>query len=154
MRTLVLDANVLVLLVVGLVDRPSISTHKRTRAFTEADFCLLIDATSEFDQLVVTTSVLTEASNLLAYTNDAMRERLLAALGRFVGTAIEERPKSAVVVEERAFIRLGLTDAGLLTCVRRGHWLMTTDLGLYLAAIEISANVCNFNHLRQDTLLS
>lgn len=151
---MVLDANVLVLLIVGSVDRGSIATHKRTAAFTEVDFDLLIEVIEKFDRLVVTTSVLTETSNLLGQAYGALKQQLLAKLGGFVGTVHEERPASAVVVQERVFIRLGLTDAGLLTCVRQGHYLLTTDLDLYLGAIEISANVVNFNHLRQGALLA
>lgn len=152
MRSLAIDANVLVLLVVGSVDRQAIALHKRSRQFTEMDFDLLLETIAEFDRWVVTTSVLTEASNLLAHTHDELRGRLLAALGRFVGTAFEERPESIVVVGEKVFGRLGLTDAGLITCVRSGHFLLTTDLDLYLAALDLSANVVNFHHLRQHLL--
>lgn len=154
MRSRVLDANVLVLLIVGFVDRRSIATYRRIKEFTEVDFDLLIEAIDKFDQLVVTTSVLTEASNLLGYAHQPLKQQLLTKLGGFVGTVHEERPESAVVVEERVLIRLGLTDAGLLTCVRQGHYLLTMDLSLYLAAIEISDKVVNFNHLRQGALLA
>lgn len=154
MRSLLLDANVLVLLIVGLVDRRSISSHKRCRQFTEVDFDLLVATIEGFRPLVVTTSVLTEASNLLAQTHEALKRRLLAALGEFLGTASEERPESVAVVGERVFMRLGLTDAGLMSCVRSGHFLLTTDLDLYLAASALSEKVENFNHLRQRHLLS
>lgn len=154
MHSLVLDANVLVLLIVGSVERQSIALHKRSRQFTEADFDLLVETIERFDRWVVTTSVLTEASNLLAHTHEALKERLLAALGRFVGIASEERPESRAVVTEPVFTRLGLTDAGLVTCVQSGHCLLTTDLGLYLAVAKLSDNVVNFNHLRQSDLLS
>ncbi len=154
MGSLALDANILVLLIVGLVERKAISAHKRSRQFTEVDFDLLLTFIGGFHRLIVTTSVLTEASNLLAHTNDAMRTRLLGALAVFVGTVEEERPRSAEVVKENAFTRLGLTDAGLMTCIRSGHALLTADLDLYLAAAELSASVHNFNHLRQQHLLS
>ena len=154
MRSLVLDANVLVLLIVGSVDRESIALHKRTRQFIETDFDLLAEIVQRFDRCVVTTSVLTEASNLLAQTHDALKVRLLAALGHFVGIALEERPESRAVVAEKVFTRLGLTDAGLMGCVRSGYSLLTTDLGLYLAAAKLSEKVFNFNHFRQNDLLS
>ncbi|HWH81933.1 MAG TPA: hypothetical protein VNU71_06830 [Burkholderiaceae bacterium] len=154
MASLVLDANVLVLFVVGTVDRRSIRSHRRCREFTEADFDLLVATVGRFERVVVTTSVLTETSNLLAYANGALRERLLDALRGFVALAFEERHESATVMTERVFVRLGLTDAGLMTCVRSGHYLLTADLDLYLAARAVSENVENFNHLRQNSLLS
>jgi predicted nucleic acid-binding protein len=154
MRSLLLDANVLVLLIVGSVDRQSIESHKRCKQFTEADFELLITTVAPFEQLAVTTSVLTEASNLLAHTHEDLKRRLLAALGRFVGHATEERPESVAVVAEPTYVRLGLTDAALIACVRSGHSLLTSDLDLYLAASAISERVENFNHLRQRHLLS
>ena len=154
MRSLALDANVLVLLIVGNVDRQAIPLHKRSRQFTEADFELLLETIKGFDRWVVTTSVLTEASNLLAHTHESLKERLLAALGQFVAIASEERPESRLVVAESVFTRLGLTDAGLITCVRSGNCLLTTDLDLYLAAASLSGGVVNFNHIRQNDLLS
>ena len=154
MRSLALDANVLVLLIVGNVDRQAIPLHKRSRQFTEADFDLLLVTIEGFDRWVVTSSVLTEASNLLAHTHESLKERLLAALGRFIANASEERPESRLVVAESVFTRLGLTDAGLITCVRSGHCLLTTDLDLYLAAASLSGDVVNFNHIRQNDLLS
>lgn len=154
MHSLLLDANVLVLLIVGNVDRKEIGLHKRTRQFIETDFDLLAEIVRRFDLCVVTTSVLTEASNLLAHTHEALKVRLLVELGRFVAIASEERPESRVVVTDEVFTRLGLTDAGLMTCVQSGHSLLTTDLGLYLAAAKLSDKVVNFNHLRQSDLLS
>ena len=154
MRSLALDANVLVLLIVGNVDRQAIPLHKRSRQVTEADFDLLLEIIERFDRWVVTTSVLTEASNLLAHTHESLKERLLSALGRFIAVASEERPESCLVVAESVFTRLGLTDAGLITCVQSGHSLLTTDMDLYLAAASLSDRVVNFNHLRQNHLLS
>ena len=154
MRSLILDANVLVLLIVGNVDRKAITFHKRTRQFIETDFDLLVEIVQRFDLCVVTTSVLTEASNLLAHTHEALKLRLLVELRRFVAIASEERPESRVAVADEVYTRLGLTDAGLMTCVRSGSSLLTTDLGLYLAAAKLSDKVFNFNHLRQNDLLS
>ena len=50
MRQIVIDANLLVLLVVGLTDRALIAKHKRTKTFEPEDFDLLTRLLAGYDQ--------------------------------------------------------------------------------------------------------
>ena len=59
-----IDANLVVLLVVGAVDRDLINSNKRTTRFTPADYDRLIDVIQRV-RVFVTPNTLTEASNLL-----------------------------------------------------------------------------------------
>jgi hypothetical protein len=154
MRSIVVDANLLVLLVVGLVDRELIKTHKRTRSFAPEDFDLLTETLSKFDEIVVTPNVMTEASNLASQTSEpaltAIREKF-ASLAKIHKEIYQE---SSVSVRHSDFVRLGLTDCGLLDLVGKSLPLLTTDLDLYLAASRTNHEATNFNHLRQQRLLS
>jgi len=57
------------------------------------------------------------------------------------------------LAENQHFIRLGLTDAGILELVSKDNPLLTTDVDLYLAALGNGERAFNFNHLRLEHLL-
>ena len=61
------DANLLVLLVVGETDKKLIVKHRRLREFDEDDYERLVRLINQVDKVLVTPNTLTEASNLLAY---------------------------------------------------------------------------------------
>ena len=74
-----LDTNLLVLLVVGLESRRFIAQHKRLTAYSSEDFDLLIDLLGRFGPAgwATTPSVLAEASNLICYTREIRRHKLM-----------------------------------------------------------------------------
>ena len=153
MRSVVIDANLLVLLIVGLVDRQLIQKHKRTRSFEPADFDLLTQILRGYEDVVVTPNVMTEASNLAAQVAEpsltAVRQRLAA----ITSLQREEYRPSIDVVQHKDFLRLGLTDCGLLDVIGIDIPLLTADHDLYVAAARKNHQATNFNHLRQARLL-
>ena len=146
---LFIDANLIVLLVVGLAGRELIAKHRRTKMFTVEDFERLIRAISPVAELRVTPNTLTEASNLLGQHGEPQRSRLLLTLR----TLIERSPEIVVASVDAArrdeFPRLGLTDAALLEVVSADAPLLTVDLDLYVAALASGEEAAiNFNHWR------
>jgi hypothetical protein len=148
-RTLAIDAELLVLLVVGTASRAYLSKHRRLRAYSEADFDLLKDVITSYAEIVVTPNTLTEASNLLGYVNEPIRSQVFAVFKAFIENVEETYLESKTVSAQEEFIRLGLTDAALLGTNERGSVLITSDLDLYLAAADKEYEVLNFNHLRE-----
>lgn len=143
------DANLLVLLVVGLTGKGLIAKHRRLREYTVDDYDLLYRFLKRSRQVFVTPNTVTEASNLLAYHREPERSALMNALGKL----IEESPETVIPSKEASsdsrFIRLGLTDAALLQAVSPTTPLLTVDLDLFLAASAQSSEAAiNFNHLR------
>ena len=63
-KAVVLDANLLVLFVVGIASPSYIAKHKRLAAYTENDFALLTDLLSAAGSVIVTPNIVTETSNL------------------------------------------------------------------------------------------
>lgn len=60
-----LDANLLVLLVVGATGWELIRRHRRLQAFDALDYELLVGLLGNFQQVLVTPNILTETSSLL-----------------------------------------------------------------------------------------
>lgn len=150
-KSIILDTNLAVLLVVGLVRRDQIGVHKRTRSFDQNDFEILAGIVSRSRGLVFTSNVLTETSNLVRQTNDPLRTQLTKFLaGNIAGASTAISVDSQAGFERKEYERLGLTDAILLhlSAVSGDSVIVTDDLDLYLAAATDGLGVINFTHLR------
>ena len=144
-----IDANLLVLLVVGTEDRGLIDRHRRLQAYTADDYDLLLDMTEDAEHLFVTPNTLTEASNLLAQHRDPERSRLLDRLSLLIHESEEIIVSSAEASSNSDYRRLGLTDAALLEVVTADTPLVTVDFDLYIAAVRKDPDAAlNFTHYR------
>lgn len=148
MRTLVLDANLAVLLVVGLAAPDLIGSHRRVRSFDKGDFDRLTAIVESFPRLLFTPNVLTETSNLARSTSQNRYGPLAEAFKALITDASETFVPSPRAVERSEFPALGLTDAGLLDVLDETTTLLTTDLDLHIAALVRGHDSKNFNHLR------
>ncbi len=144
-----IDANLLLLLVVGSVSLDAIARHRRLREFTQDDYGILIHLIDRVDRVLVTPNTLTETSNLLGLHGEPERSRFFERF-RFI---IEETDEIVVASVDAArngtFTRLGLTDAALLEVATEETPIITVDLDLYLAASSSNpGSAINFTHLR------
>jgi hypothetical protein len=128
-RRIVLDANLLLLLVIGSNSREFVGKHKRLEAYSPDDFDLLTDVVSSFDEMVVTPNVLTEASNLLGYgVREPWLSRFQEGFRALVEGVQESYIRSTDGVARSEFPRLGLTDSILLELLRDQGVLLTRTL--------------------------
>jgi hypothetical protein len=145
----VLDTNLLILLVVGGTSRAYIEKHKRLKSFTVKDFDLLTELLFRIESIITTPNVLTETSNLLAQIEEPVRSEIFNTFSKNIKMIEEIYIDSKIASQQKEFTRLGLTDAALLVVLRdSASTLITTDLGLYLAASDRGLKVINFNHYR------
>ena len=146
-RSAFIDSNLLVLLVVGSVDRGLISRHRRSRRFSPGDYDRLLALLAPLDRVLVTPNTLTEASNLLSSSRDPRPMDYLRAL---IGNTEEIVVASRTAAQNRLFGRLGLTDAALLEVVSAQSPLITVDFDLYGAASAKGEGVAvNFTHFQE-----
>ena len=150
-RKLVLDANVLLLLVVGRAGPGIITRHKRLRGFADEDYDLLVRQTEKASRMVTTPNVFTEVSNLHDQGfNLPLKSRLRESLRQVIGEAVEQYRPSRDVAGDPSMKALGLTDTSLLLCLERDSVLLTIDSGLFREAIARGQGAVNFHHLRED----
>lgn len=136
----VLDANLLVLLVVGLHDRRRIPAFKRTKQYAVEDFDLLDRLIGSLERTIVTPGILTEASNLIGSEH-------LPVLGLLIDHFAEQYTPSISVAAHPLFRRFGLTDANIADL--GAHYLiLTDDFRLSESLRARGHDVLNFNHLR------
>ena len=141
-----IDTNLLVLLIVGSVDRKQVGRHRRARQFAPEDYDRLSLTIGVLERVLVTPNTLTEASNLLESRSD---RRFLDRLRLVVEGSDEIVVASVEAVRNHMFPRLGLTDAVLLEAVSEERPLITVDLDLYVAALSKGGEAAfNFSHFR------
>jgi hypothetical protein len=148
MSAVLLDANLLILLIVGTTDRTYISKHKKLQAYTEDDFNLLLRIIAPMSPIIVTPNILTEASNLASQIAEPARMQIAMTFRALLGEIEERYVDSRRAVEQPEFSRLWLTDAGILDEMTDAYVLLTADLGLYLAALERGHEAINFTYSR------
>lgn len=149
-RSVVLDANLLVLWFIGSVRPSLIARFPRTNRYTEKSYAVLLTALNNLGQAVTTAHILTEADNLIRdklRTDDRIRyELLFYALLREVK---EETIEASSLPDDYLFRSFGITDAALAELLQRGHVILTDDAPLYAALSRRSAAAINFTHLEQ-----
>ena len=144
-----IDANLLVLLIVGSESRDLISKHRRLKEYTAEDYEILVKLLQPTDQLYVTPNTLTETSNLLGQHGEPERSSRFQRLRLWIYETQEIMVASSDAADNTNFERLGLTDAALLEVVTVETPLVTVDLDLYWAAQEKGFDAAvNFTHYR------
>jgi len=110
---ILLDANILLLLLIGSFERSRIAQFKRTAGFSEFEFDQLVGFLRAFTQIVTTPHILTEVSNL----GNALPEHLKGSWGDHfairAGSFVEVFEKSKSLMEGPVFRVFGLTDAAI-----------------------------------------
>ena len=147
-KGVLVDTNLLVLYLVGLVNPRRISQFKRTDKYSIEDFELLARLISLFGGMVTTPHVLSQTSDLADLSGkefQAIRQRFRS----LVANADEQYEKGLVLVADPDFERLGLADAAIAAVCKSGCLVLTDDLTLHLTLASRGADALNFNHLRE-----
>ena len=143
-RAVAIDTNFLVLLVVGLTSSEYIRRHRRlTPVYNSTHFELIRRLLVQAPQVICTSHILAEGSNLLRQTGEPMRSEIMTTYSRFIQSAEEPIIPAREAAQSSSFIRLGLTDAALLTLDPKEVRLLTVDHELHIACSERGFEVVN-----------
>lgn len=144
-----IDANLIVLLAVGLANVDWITPHKRLTGYRPEDFAILQKLLSTATQITSLPNAWTEASNLLGKggKNIQTNEILLQFQCLVEGFGCAYVP-SATAVMRSEFKFLGLTDCALLELAGLDFTILSADSNLCIAAEKAGLKAINFNHFR------
>lgn len=147
-KGILIDTNILLLWIVGTVNRNRISKFKRTKQFMPEDFDLLLGIISSFNQVITTPNILTEVNSLTNQLGEPERSRALSIFAQGISEFHEVYSQSQDIAKEKEFVRFGLTDCGISITAPNEYLVLTDDLKLahYLMGKQIET--INFNHLR------
>jgi rRNA maturation endonuclease Nob1 len=140
-----LDANLLLVYVVGKYDKDCLRQFHHTKQYTN-DFGLIKGLVEFFSVLYTTPNVLTEVSNL---GGKLKSEAFFSTLKAAVLVLKEQYCASSDAVATPGFEWLGLTDAGIMRLAANEFLVLTADWPLYNMLVSKNVDAVNINHLRQ-----
>ena len=146
-KGVLVDTSLLVLFLVGTVNRRRILNFKRTEDFTVEDYDVLVRLIGWFGKLIATPHVLSQVSDLTDLSGNELSE-VREVFKALVEQIEESYDTSRLIVGDPAFERHGLTDAAIATVCARGILVLTTDVRLQIALQERDIDSLNFNHIR------
>ncbi len=146
------DTNILLLLLVGRLDRRLIGYHgfKRTRQFSPEDFDLLVGFLKRFSRILVTPHILAEVASLGNQLGEPARSKFFRLLAIALPELEEHYRESQTFLDvgEHIYPRLGLTDSLTSLVAGTTRLVLTDDLRLSIELASQSCDVVNFSHLR------
>jgi hypothetical protein len=147
-RSITLDCNVLLLLVIGTFEKNLIEKFKRTSMFSAADYDLLADLIKD-SRIIVTPNVLTEASNLLESFKSSGDLQRLEPLKRFISEVNEQYLSSLELSCNNCFLKFGLSDSSIYELSKNDVVAITVDSELYSYLLNKGCPVINFSFLTE-----
>jgi predicted nucleic acid-binding protein len=147
-RPLVIDANALVVYIVGAAGREHVISHKRTWNYGELGFRIIREAVNQHASLVVTPHSLTEASNLIGGDiQDRWVRQHRQSFTALIKHAIEVFDDARSLSLDNDWLRLGVSDtAQLFATASRNATLLTADQALHAAALRRDLKSINLLH--------
>ena len=112
-KRILLDANLLLLYLVGTFERARIVRFKRTATFTEADFDLLVGFVGAFRTIVTTPHLLTEVSSLANSLPEYIKSAWAAHFALQTSELLEIFEPAIEVMRKDSFEAFGLADAAI-----------------------------------------
>lgn len=150
---ILIDTNAFVLLILGLIDRGLIKTHKTTSIYSEQDYEDLLTVIGDLRRLVVLPNVWTEADNLLNRLSGNYKWPYISLMKELTVQTTEKYLTSKLGTHDPSFIRIGLTDALLLELSKSCDLLITGDSDLSDLALANGIKVYDIKRKRNENLL-
>jgi len=144
----VLDANLLLVYIVGLFDLRYLPKIKRAASYDGDDWRRLANLLKHARKAIVTPGIITEACNLLDTVNRQNDFRIFATLQRLSSSLREDYITAQTLFGHQLCLRFGHADASIAHLAGRGHLVITDDLRLKVALEGMRLPVLNFNYLR------
>jgi len=142
-KGLLVDTNILLLYIVGIVNVDLIRNFSRTANFTENDFYLVEKFINFFDVNITTPHILTEVSDLLGN-----RIELQLALGKYIELIEEKFLESKQITRTKTFLQFGLADTAITETAKNSYMVVTDDNPLFGYLTNQKIDAVNLDQIR------
>jgi hypothetical protein len=155
-NTLVVDANLLVLIVVGSLAPERIERFARTKKYTGDDFNLAREFIARFRWTVTTPHILSQVSDLLQFqrVHGDLGAAIIATLRHIYATTHELQVPARNLAREPSYPEIGLADCSIMDAASRGCTIFSDDLALHNVALSRGYKSINFTEHRFQELLT
>lgn len=129
---ILIDTNAFILLILGLIDKRLISSHKTTSIYSEQDFVDLLDIVHKtgWNQVLVLPNVWTEVDNLLNRLAGNYKWPYIKLIRKILTQTSERYLTSKSGANSVYFGSVGLTDSLLIELGKECDLLVTADSSL------------------------
>lgn len=124
---ILIDANSLIVLLIGAIDPKLIASHKRTSIYEEEDYANLLRVIGSLDKLIVLPNIWAEVDNLLNSFSGNYKWRYVQAFRKLIQLTSEKYIQSSTATENIHFFDIGLTDSLILELGKECELLITSD---------------------------
>lgn len=153
-RSVMVDTNLLLLLIVGTVNTDLIYRFKRTEIYSGDDLHHIQETVRRFRQVTAVQPVLTEVSNLVGQLTEPARRAVMLELRQYILDVHEVQSSSVELSRLAEFPRFGLADSALIDAASKGEVVFTDDFPLSGYIERLGFPVLNLFHLRGEQWLS
>ncbi|MGL5944311.1 MAG: PIN domain-containing protein [Waterburya sp.] len=147
-KGILIDTNILLLYLVGSLNRDRISRFKRTAQFVPKDYDLLLELVNNFQKIITTPNILTEVNSLANQLGEPERSQCMNLFTGLIYQISEVYLESSIITNHELFSRFGLTDCGIMLIAKDKYLVLTDDLKLHLYLKAQGIDTVNFNNLR------
>jgi hypothetical protein len=149
-QTVLVDANILVLMVVGATDASRLAAFARTKQYTPEDYELGALVLQRYRTAVTTPHILSQVSDLLRHSGawGDFADELSLRLKSVYRTSIEHFVPARVLARPAGFPDFGLADCAVLDAAKRGCTVFTDDLNLHNWVLSNGWLSLNFTEVR------
>lgn len=145
---ILVDANLLLVYVIGCTDEEWVAKFERTRGYSIEDFRLLRDFIACFNRVLTTPNVVTEVNNLASRLSADRAHRFMRVFSEQIGVLDERFVPSAEASRQQYFGECGVTDSAIMIASGHDVLVLTDDFRLYGILIDMGHACVNFNHIR------
>lgn len=154
---IVVDANLLVLYLIGLHDSATGLQLVRTFRYTKGkysmeDFYILNTVLQQFNVQIFTPHILTETSNMIGHLSSPARELCFGFMRVNVIPVMEETSFRAVnLKDDEAFVKFGVTDTGIVHAASNPYLILTDDRPLCGHLEKNGLDAVHFQEIKYST---
>lgn len=145
---IIIDTNILLLYVIGIIDKNRIENFKRTKQFLAQDFIFLFNYLTHFSKILTTPYILTEVNNFLNQIDNREKDKFFTSFTDVINNLSEHNFTSTVLSKANDFNKFGLTDISIYELSKNTYIVLTDDLKLSSYLSNKSIDVINFNNIR------
>lgn len=147
-KGVLIDTNLLLVYLIGTIDKNLIENFKRTTKYIKEDYDVLDAFISNFESIITTPNIMTEVNNLATCLSDSYKYRFYQIFHTLINKSEETYLASSTISIQDEFSVLGITDTGILSHFVKEYLLLTDDFTLSNYFASKSGDVINFNHIR------
>lgn len=153
MSTLLLDTNVFIIYLSGLVNLNRIGEYSRNSFYNKNDYKHIASIIKKYDHILVSPNIKTEIDNILNHLRGDDKYNYTQLVREILNNSSEEYVKSVKGASNQLFRELGLSDCVILDMAKNVDLMVSADSQLCDYAKAQGINVLDYQEYKNKLIL-